>query len=407
MSDEKIEASVFVLIVSIEEAEPGMVLASPVMNPQLPDQVLLNRGYVLEDATLRRLPELGVDHILVDYPGLEDLDRHLSVQLSPERRKIFDQIKSTIKTTEKNTRPEVSYKDYYSATRDMITTLLSQGQHPVFLDLMSRMGNGAVEHATSVAHLSLLLGIKLETYIIEQRSRLPPSHAKEIVNLGVAGMLHDMGKCKLPPELQNFDGVHPPDDAAQREEWETHPRLGYDMLRSGLEATGAAAVLQHHQHIDGSGFPLMNTRMTTNQPLHGEQVHIFSRILLVADLYDRLTAPRGKQKRRSNYQALHAMKSRYAGWMDPRVFGALELVAPPFVPGTRVTLSDGTLAVVIEVDPKDAYRPKVSPVAQDGKSLDAVRISLRQSGAPTITSISGVPLEKLLAELEEPVEAVS
>jgi HD-GYP domain-containing protein (c-di-GMP phosphodiesterase class II) len=393
-----------VLIVSIEEAEPGMVLASPVMNPQLPDQVLLNRGYVLEPSTLRRLPELGVDHILVDYPGLEDLDRHLAVQLSPERRQIFEQIKSTIKTTEKNTRPEVSYKDYYAATRDMITTLLSQGQHPVFLDLMSRMGNGAVEHATSVAHLSLLMGIKLETYLIEQRSRLPASHAKEIVNLGVAGMLHDMGKLKLPPEVQNYDGVRGPEDAALRAEWENHPRLGYDMIRSGVEATGACAVLQHHQHADGSGFPLMNTRMATNQALVGDQVHIFARILLVADLYDRIVAPRKNQKRRTNYQAFHAMKSRYAGWMDPKVFAALELVAPPFVPGTRVKLSDGVLAVVTEVDAKDPYRPKVSPVAADGKSLDATTISLRVSGAPTITSISGVPLEKLIAEMEEPAQ---
>jgi HD-GYP domain-containing protein (c-di-GMP phosphodiesterase class II) len=393
-----------VLIVSIEEAEPGMVLASPVMNPQLPDQVLLNRGYVLEPSTLRRLPELGVDHILVDYPGLEDLDRHLAVQLSPERRQIFEQIKSTIKTTEKNTRPEVSYKDYYAATRDMITTLLSQGQHPVFLDLMSRMGNGAVEHATSVAHLSLLMGIKLETYLIEQRSRLPASHAKEIVNLGVAGMLHDMGKLKLPSEVQNFDGEHGPEDAALRAEWENHPRLGYDMIRSGVEATGACAVLQHHQHADGTGFPLMNTRMATNQALVGDQVHIFARILLVADLYDRIVAPRKNQKRRTNYQAFHAMKSRYAGWMDPKVFAALELVAPPFVPGTRVKLSDGVLAVVTEVDAKDPYRPKVSPVAADGKSLDATTISLRVSGAPTITSISGVPLEKLIAEMEEPAQ---
>ena len=381
-----------------------MVLASPVMNPHLPDQVLLNRGYVLEEAILRRLPELGVDHILVDYPGLEDLDRHLAVQLSPERRAIFEQIKSTIKTTEKNTRPEVSYKDYYAATRDMITTLLSQGQHPVFLDLMSRMGNGAVEHATAVAHLSLLMGIKLETYLIEQRSRLPAAHAKEIVNLGVAGMLHDMGKLKLAPELQQYDGAHGPEDAALREEWETHPRVGYDMIRSGVEATGACAVLQHHQHMDGSGFPLMNTRMTTNQALVGEQVHIFARILLVADLYDRVVAPRKNQRRRTNYQALHIMKSRYAGWMDPRVFAALELVAPPFVPGTRVMLSDGVLAVVTEVDSKDAYRPKVSPVAADGKSLDPTVITLRQSGAPTITAISGVPLDKLLANAEEPTE---
>jgi HD-GYP domain-containing protein (c-di-GMP phosphodiesterase class II) len=384
-----------------------MVLASPVTNPQQPDQVLLNRGYVLEGTIVRRLEELGVDHILVDYPGLEDLDRHLAVNLSPERQKIFQQIKSTIQSNQKHTRPEVSYTDYYSATREMIVTLLGQGQHPVFLDLMSRMGDGAVEHATAVAHLSLLMGIKLETYLIQQRSRLAPAHAKEIVNLGVGAMLHDMGKCQLPTELQKFDGPHPPEDAAQREEWETHPRLGYDMIRSGVEATGAVAVLQHHQHLDGSGFPRMNTRMSSNQPLSGEQVHIFARILLAADLYDRLCAPRpGQPKRRSNYQALHLIKTRYSGWLDPEVLRALELVAPPFVPGTRVALSDGVTSVVVGVDPRDPYRPKVSPVAADGKSLDPTVISLRQQGAPSIVAVSGISLDHLLAELEPKSEPV-
>ncbi|HTL31281.1 MAG TPA: HD domain-containing phosphohydrolase [Tepidisphaeraceae bacterium] len=377
-----------------------MALASPVMNPQQPDQVLLNRGYVLEGEVVRRLGELGVDHILIDYPGLEDLDRHLAVQLSPERQKIFQQIKSTINSNQKRTRPEVSFNDYYSATREMITTLLSQGQHPVFLDLMARMGDGAVEHATAVAHLSLLMGIKLETYLIQQRSRLPPQHAKEVVNLGVAGMLHDMGKTKLPPELQKYDGSQPPEDLGLREEWETHPRMGYDMIRSGVEATGAVAVLQHHQHMDGTGFPVMNTRMSNNQPLAGEQVHIFARILLVADLYDRLCMSRSGKKRRSNFQALHLLKMRYNGWVDPQVLRALELVAPPFVPGTRVTLSDGTVAVVREVDPKDSYKPKVSPVAADGKSLDPAVISLRVADAPTITAVSGVALDKLLASVE-------
>ena len=82
-----------------------------------------------------------------------------------------------------------------------------------------------------------------------------------------------------------------------------------------------------------------------------------------------------------------------------------------FMRGTLVRLTQQAAVavayrVVTEVDPKDPYRPKVSPVAADGKSLDAASISLRTSGAPTITSISGVPLEKLIAETEEPNELV-
>ena len=63
---------------------------------------------------------------------------------------------------------------------------------------------------------------------------------------------------------------------------------GYDKIHGEVEPTAAVAVLNHHQHYDGSGFPdLMHTNGTRSTS-HGQRIHIFPRILHVADLYDRL-----------------------------------------------------------------------------------------------------------------------
>lgn len=383
------------LICSLDETSPGMTLAAPVSHPDQPGQYLLKRGYALEESVIARLRDLGVEAVYVDYPGLDDLDKHLAVQLSPERQNIYRQIKETIRANERNAKPTVSYTDYYAGTRQLVLTLMSQGQNPIYLDQMSRMGDDAIGHATAVAHLSLLLGIKLERYLIDQRHRLPPQHAREVVNLGVAGMLHDMGKLKLPDMLRTHHGVNPPKNPSEAAEWENHPRYSYELVHDGMEPSGASAVLHHHQHFDGSGFPVTQHRDGTSSRLEGQKIHVFARILLAADLYDQLTIAARGQKRRSNVEILHLMRTAYNGWVDPEVIRILQAVCPPFPPGSMVQLSDGTSAVIVRVDGARPYRPMVRRLGADGATLDDP-INLSESGAPAIRSIGGTAIESFL-----------
>jgi len=385
-----------VLIVPLEEATEGMVLAAPVAHPERPDQDLLKRGYVLEQKILRRLHDLNIGFVYVDYPGLEDLDRHLEVMLSPARRTIYQQIKATINASQQRTRPAVSYTDYYRSTREMVLTLLSQGQHPLYLDQMARLGNDAGGHATAVAHLALLLGVKLDRYLIEQRKRLVATHAKEVVNLGVAGMLHDMGKLKLPPHLQHFNGAELPDNAKDRAEWEHHARLSYDLIHDGVEPSAATAVLNHHQHYDGSGFPAGPSREGEDAPRAGQDIHVFARIIAAADLYDRLSTPMTGKGRRPNIEIFHLMRKQYAQWLDPVVFEMLQVIAPPFPPGMRVELNDGSHGIITRVDPADPYRPVVKRLEADGTTLADSPLPLRAQPDLKIQAIAGVEITALL-----------
>jgi hypothetical protein len=381
-----------------------MTLAAPIADPEDPQRDLLNRGYCLEHAVIARLRELGVPSLYVDCPGLDALDRHLVPQLSPIRQTMYRQICDTMRRVEDCTAPGVSFPDYYATTYEMVTTLLSQGAHPVYMEKLGGLGDDAVSHATTVAHVALMLGLRLEKYLIQQRARLDYQHAREVVNLGVAGMLHDIGKMKLPAELRERceldagdHGLPADDDPDARELWESHARLGYEMLRGGVECSAATAVLHHHQHYDGSGFPAVRQRPEAMKPteprgpapLKGRDIHVFARILYVADLYANLARPPRSNVRRGNLEVLHLMRTQFAKWMDPVVFAALQSVAPPFLPGSKVVLGDRSTAAVVAVRASDPYVPVVRRFKPDGDELVGPELDLRQRGAPALVALPG------------------
>lgn len=377
-----------------------MTLAAPVTHPDHPDQDLLKSGYVLENDVLKRLTELQIPALYIEYPGLDELDRHIAVNLSPARQKLYSQIKETVVANQRHTKPKVSYTDYYTNTRELILTLMCQGQHPVYIEHMSNMGGDAITHATSVAHLALLLGIKLEMYLIQQRKRLPAHHAKEVVNIGVAGMLHDMGKLALPAELQKYNDVYRPEKPDELKQWEEHAQKGYDLIKGGVEPSAAAAVMHHHQHWDGSGFPVTVYNDGTKSYPKEEKIHIFARILKVADLYDRLATPPDGSARRSNLEILHLLRTQYGTWCDPLVLKTLTGITPPYPPGGIVRLSDGASAVVVDISAAHPYRPNVKRIVGPDLKLEETSIPLSEQTELTITHVGKVPVEGLIPDLE-------
>lgn len=371
-----------------------MKLAAPVAHPEHPEQDLLKRGYLLESGVIKRLREHEIDIIYVEYPGLEELDKYLMAQLSPARQAIYGLIKKGVQESQSRARPAISYDAYASASKELIKTLLDQGPHAIYMEQVARMGDDAVGHATAVAHLSLLLGLKLEAYLIQQRKRLSPMHAKDVVNLGLAGMLHDTGKLQLPAHLQKHSEIDPPENPKDREEWETHARLGYEQVHNSIEPSAACAILHHHQHFDGTGFPALKHSDKTESMMDGNRIHVFARILQVADLYDRLTAGADK-RRRTNLEIHFLMRTQYGAWTDPVVLQCLQSVCPPFPPGSTVGLSDGTEAIVVQLDPNDPYKPVIRRKLP-GDKLEEAATHLRDEGAPTILTVSGVQVDRLM-----------
>jgi HD-GYP domain-containing protein (c-di-GMP phosphodiesterase class II) len=392
-----------VLILPVEEARPGMKLAAPVQHPENPEQRLLKKGYVLEEEVVHRLADMGISQVFIDYPALDDLDRHLEPFMSPNRRAIYSQIKTVFAEGQSRTMAQIPYKDYYMSVRELVVTLISQGRNPIYLEQMARLGGDSVGHAAAVAHMGLLLGIQLEQYLITQRKRLPPAHAKEVVNIGVAAMLHDVGKLKLPPHLAGLNCLSEFANDSDRLEFESHPRLGYEMVHAGIEPSAATAVLNHHQHHDGSGYPTLYFTDGSALETSGNKIHVFARILQVADLFDRLANTGGKivagqqfRQRRSNLEVLFDLRNKYVSWCDPEILQTLHAITPPFPPGSKVGLDDGTDAVVTEVDVLDPYRPTVQRMLGAEWTLEPTPMNLMHSGMPKIRTIGGVEVEPFM-----------
>jgi HD-GYP domain-containing protein (c-di-GMP phosphodiesterase class II) len=329
--------------------------------------------------------EMGIPFVYVEYPALSGLTQHLGVYLSPARQHVLDQITASMERAQQGTRPGIRYEDYCTSTRELIDALMLQGANPLYLEQMCRQGGDAVGHAAAVAHLSLILGLKLDQYLIDQRSRLPAGRAKDVVNLGIAGMLHDIGATQLPKALQTCCEPESPAEDQARRDWQCHPEIGYDLIRNEVEATVAATVYQHHQHFDGTGFPVLRSASETGprQPLAAGKIHVFARIIFCANLFDRLVNPPGKP-RRSNLDAHHLLSERYTHWCDPAVLKTLQAVAPPYPPGTRLKLTDGSTAIVTGINPSQPLKPLVRRLAKDNWTLVGSPLDLRAADAPAI-----------------------
>ncbi len=349
------------LRVSLIQARPGMRLAAPVLHPDRPDTMLLRAGFTLDDRAIERLRSMSLPEIWIEYPDLQFIEKFISPKITQQRgatqkmlTEIFDRLGS-------NANAKLDYLTYRNTVRDFVQSLINEPDAALYIQAMSEGDGPLLRHSADVTFLSLLMGLKLDAYLIAQRRRLAPHRAKDVVALGVGAMLHDIGLLQIDEEaLQRFYRTNDESDA----EFRRHVILGYEQIHGGLDAPAAAAILHHHQHFDGSGFPTRRKSGDEVRGLAGEEIHIFARILTAADLFDRLRYSDPSAGPGPTVKALSMMREEpYRDWVDPVVFKALLSVVPAYAPGTVVKLSNGESGAVVDWDPADPCRPTVQRIA--------------------------------------------
>ena len=126
-------------------------------------------------------------------------------------------------------------------------------------------------HVKRVAEIAKLLALK--SGFSQEEAEL----------LGLASPIHDLGKLGIPDAILNKPGKLTPEEF---EIMKQHTRIGYEMLKNSqrpILTTGALIALQHHERYDGKGYP---------QGLKGEAIHIYGRIVALADVFDALSSKR-------------------------------------------------------------------------------------------------------------------
>ncbi len=383
--------------IAVENLEPGMVLAASIPHTKHPGRALLAAGYVLDPKTIAKLPEYGVKGVWINHPGFDFLDAQVASGVPESRTRLYHDIKRNFTALANKTAGAFDLQFYKELISRLIEELVKNKDHAVWAERILEEPEELFSHSANVAYLVMILGMSLRNYISHERKYVDRRLAQDLTNLGIGAMLHDIGKIKLPAELRRS---HVLDHHEDEEAYRSHAAQGYQLLRGRLEATASGIILHHHQRYDGNGFP-EPTRPHAGrhpEPLRGDRIHVFARIVAVANVLDGMMAICDR-KGLPKVAALAALQSaELRGMFDPVVFAAAVRSIPLFPVGTCVTLSDGREAVVIDLNAKRPCQPVVQILKPGAQVQDpsGEEINLAEPEAPSITHENRRPVDKYL-----------
>jgi putative nucleotidyltransferase with HDIG domain len=155
-------------------------------------------------------------------------------------------------------------------------------------------------------------GVALRAVQVGEELGLPPARLRE---LAIGGLVHDVGKLAVPSEILQKPGALTDEEY---DEIKRHPELGSDLVRQlGFSAQVARLVLDHHERLDGSGYP---------RGLGAPDLDIETRILAVCDVFDALLSRRVYRPAWTLETALELLTSESGTSFDPACVEALERV---------------------------------------------------------------------------------
>ncbi len=210
---------------------------------------------------------------------------------------------------------------------------------------MRQVNDSTYAHSLNVAIISRIIGKWLHF------------SNEELDTLTLAGLLHDIGKTKIPDEVLNKDGKLTDEEFQMIR---NHPKYGYDILKSQpLNSHIKKAALMHHERCDGSGYPMGLTM---------EEIDDYALIIAIADVYDAMTAARSYRAPLCPFEVIAEFEKDGLQKYKPKyILTFLENIANAYQ-NNRVMLSDGTSARIVLLNHRRLSKPLVQ--LDDGSCID-------------------------------------
>lgn len=191
-------------------------------------------------------------------------------------------------------------------------------------------------HSVAVCALMIALGKQLD-------------YQGDLQSLGMAGLLHDIGKMSIPEDVLNKPGKLTDEEFSVVK---SHPVRGWEMLKEsfGVDEIALDVCLHHHERVDGRGYP---------DKVSGDDLSLVARMSAVCDVYDAITSDRCYKKGWEPAAALKKMAQWKDGHFDEEIFHAFVKTIGIYPTGTLVKLQSGRLGVVLDQSEESLLTPKI------------------------------------------------
>ena len=309
----------------IDQVQDGMVLVRPIFDDR--GKLMLNSNTKLTAHFIRRIKSMGFEKIYV-YEKYDDEveERFYKEVLSEDLR---------MKAARSLKHLNIDAVTFYAT--EIVNELTSQSD--ILIDLADIRGyhDYTYQHSINVALMSVLTGISLGL------------NNEELKNLSIGAILHDIGKVNIDTEIIDKPGK------LTDEEWEEmkrHPRYGYNMLKDNDEiaSTSRVAVLFHHENEDGTGY----------YGRKSEEIHLFSKIIHIADVFDALVTERAYKPSHNPSEAIEYLMGNCGSMFNEDVLRHFLKYISIYPVGENVLLSNGEIATVVENHASAILRPTIN-----------------------------------------------
>lgn len=243
-----------------------------------------------------------------------------------------------------------------SSVREIVNEILGERSIVHNLSSMKGVDEYTFAHALHICVLAIELGRQMNL----SRGQLE--------ELGVAGLLHDVGKVFVPLEILRKPASL---DAAEFATMSRHPIDGAVALSAepALPPSAPVVAFEHHVHCDYSGYPKLS---------RPRELHMYSLMASVTDVYDALTTMRPYRPPIPPRRAIEIIREQYTGRLEPRLVEHFLTMLGPYPWGSLLRLPSGLLAVVTRPNAADPDNPFVRSIVngsgRPSVSEDEVRL---------------------------------
>ncbi|GED33106.1 phosphodiesterase [Brevibacillus centrosporus] len=337
---------------SIQKCQPGNTLARSIYAEN--GTVLVGTGVELTQRMLERLKAKNISSLYIQDKRTDDIIVETVIS-EPTRRAAMSIIHDTFRAVHEfpqKWHQIFSDKAFGRELRQVMAAVAdelnaSRSAMNLLADACA-FDNYIFTHSFNVALYSTALALKTECT------------EKEVLEVSIGGMLHDIGKILVPDEILKKPGHL---TSEEFELMKKHTEYGFEMLRrqDDIPLLVAHCAFQHHERWDGSGYP---------RKLKKDEIHPFGRLMAVTDVFDALTSHRVYRPGMLPHEAMEILFSGSGRLFDQKYVEALRDTIALYPLGLSVTLNTGETGVIVDSNKGMPSRPVIRIlVDENGEEL--------------------------------------